>query len=150
MAHRAHRSEERYRVFADLERRATGLRPSRSATSAATPIAVGHALPWFVPPEFYDTDGFGMTPAVGGPRTVARDCIERKSFSREGGRLPSRASFPLWVVCHERRMGCLRRATVREMKEGPSGSAIRSRIPSHRKLLWSKVTVVSVAETPGR
>ena len=38
-----------------------------------------------------------MTPAVGGPRTVARDCIERKSFSREGGRLPSRASFPLWV-----------------------------------------------------
>jgi hypothetical protein len=30
------------------------------------------------------------------------------------------------------------------MKEGPSGSAIRSLIPSHRKLLWSKVTVVSV------
>src|SRR5215471_12716455 len=24
------------------------------------------------------------------------------------------------------------------MKEGPSGSAIRSLIPSHRKLLWSK------------
>ena len=57
---------------------------------------------------------------------------------------------PLGVVCHERRMSCVRRATVREMKEGPSGSAIRSLIPSHRKLLWSKVTVVSVAETPGR
>jgi hypothetical protein len=36
------------------------------------------------------------------------------------------------------------------MKEGPSGSAIRSLIPSHRKLLWSKIMVVSVAETLGR
>jgi len=36
------------------------------------------------------------------------------------------------------------------MKEGPSGSAIRSLIPSHRKLLWSKPVVVSVAETPGQ
>ena len=36
------------------------------------------------------------------------------------------------------------------MKEGPSGSAIRSLIPSHRKLLRSKAVVVSVAETPGR
>ena len=35
------------------------------------------------------------------------------------------------------------------MKEGPSGSAIRSLIPSHRERLWSKATVVSVAETPG-
>jgi len=30
-----------------------------------------------------------------------------------------------WVVCHERRHEYQRRATVREMKEGPSGSAIR-------------------------
>ena len=36
------------------------------------------------------------------------------------------------------------------MKEVPLGSAIRSLIPSHRKLLWSKATVVSVAETSGR
>jgi hypothetical protein len=35
------------------------------------------------------------------------------------------------------------------MKEGPSGSAIRSLIPSHRELLQSKAVVVSVAETPG-
>src|ERR1700730_5093869 len=35
-------------------------------------------------------------------------------------------------------------------KEGPSGSAIRSLIPSHRELLWSKAVVVSVAETPGQ
>jgi hypothetical protein len=35
------------------------------------------------------------------------------------------------------------------MKVGPSGSAIRSLIPSHRKLLWSKAMVVSVAEKPG-
>ena len=55
-----------------------------------------------------------------------------------------------WVVCHERRVSCLRRATVREMKEGPSGSAIRSLIPSHHERLWSKATVVSVAETSGR
>ncbi|HEY4858028.1 MAG TPA: hypothetical protein VIH98_15360 [Xanthobacteraceae bacterium] len=33
------------------------------------------------------------------------------------------------------------------MKEGPSGSAIRSLIPSHRELLRSKAVVVSVAET---
>jgi len=30
-----------------------------------------------------------------------------------------------WVVCHERSRSKRRRATVREMKEGPSGSAIR-------------------------
>jgi hypothetical protein len=35
-------------------------------------------------------------------------------------------------------------------EEGPSGSAIRSLIPSHRKLLWSKSMVVSVAEKSGR
>jgi hypothetical protein len=32
------------------------------------------------------------------------------------------------------------------MKEGPSGSAIRSLIPSHRKLLCPKGMVVNVAE----
>ena len=57
---------------------------------------------------------------------------------------------PAWVLCHEHHRSKRRCGTVREMKEGPSGSAIRSLIPSHRKLLWSKVTVVSVAETPGR
>jgi hypothetical protein len=36
------------------------------------------------------------------------------------------------------------------MKEGPSGSAIRSLIPSHRELLRSKALVVSVAETPDK
>ncbi len=34
------------------------------------------------------------------------------------------------------------------MKEGPSGSAIRSLIPSHCKLLRSKAVVVSVAVKP--
>ena len=38
-----------------------------------------------------------------------------------------RVEGPLGVVCHERREGHLRRATVREMKEGPSSSVIRSR-----------------------
>ena len=43
--------------------------------------------------------------------------------------------------------GCV---TVREMKEGPSGSAIMSLIPSHCKLLSSKAMVVNVAEKSGR
>src|SRR5262247_1238486 len=51
---------------------------------------------------------------------------------------------------HEHRRSTRRCATVLEMKEGPSGSAIRSLIPSHRELLRSKAVVVSVAETPGR
>jgi len=57
---------------------------------------------------------------------------------------------PLWVLCHEHRRSTRRCATVLEMKEGPSGSAIRSLIPSHRERLWSKAMVVSVAETSGR
>ena len=36
--------------------------------------------------------------------------------------------------------------TAREMKEGPSGSAIRELIPNHRELLRSIAVVVSVAE----
>src|SRR3974377_1169606 len=45
----------------------------------------------------------------------------------------------------------IRRAvTLREMKAGPSGSAIRSLIPSHRELLRSKAVVASVAETSGQ
>src|SRR5205823_10890031 len=57
---------------------------------------------------------------------------------------------PPWVVCHERSRSIRLRVTVREMKEGPSGSAIRSLIPSHRELLRSKAVVVSVAETSGQ
>jgi hypothetical protein len=41
------------------------------------------------------------------------------------------------------------RTTLWEMKVGPSGSVIRSLIPSHRGPLWSKATVVSAAETSG-
>jgi hypothetical protein len=60
----------------------------------------------------------------------------------------------IWVVCHEHRRSKRRCVTIREMKEGPWGSAIRSLIPSHRKLLWTKSMVVSIAERrnedPGR
>jgi hypothetical protein len=56
----------------------------------------------------------------------------------------------LRVVCHERSRSTRLRETVREMEEGPSGSAIRSLIPSHRELLRSKAVVVSVAETSGQ
>jgi hypothetical protein len=73
------------------------------------------------------------------------DRIRRHSFfdSRPYG-------IPYWVLCHEYRRSTRRCATVREMEEGPSGSAIRSLIPSHRELLRSKAVVVSVAETPGQ
>jgi len=54
------------------------------------------------------------------------------------------------VVCHERSRSIRLRVTVREMKAGPSGSAIRSLIPSHRELLRSKAVVASVAETSGQ
>jgi hypothetical protein len=60
------------------------------------------------------------------------------------------AIFQSWVLCHEQRRSKRRCVTVLEMKVGPSGSAIRSLIPSHRKLLWSKSMVVSVAEKSGR
>src|SRR5215471_16231408 len=40
---------------------------------------------------------------------------------------PDASKCPERAVCHERRMSYLRRATVREMKEGPSSSVIRSR-----------------------
>ena len=58
--------------------------------------------------------------------------------------------WPLWVLCHEHHRSKRRCGTVREMKEGPSGSAIRSLIPSHRKLLSSKAMVVNFAETSGQ
>ena len=58
--------------------------------------------------------------------------------------------LPLRVLCHERRRSTRRYVTVREMKEGPSGSVIRSLIPSHRELLRSKAVVMSVAETSGQ
>ena len=73
----------------------------------------------------------------------AQHC-QRKAASAEVVPLQRR------VLCHEYRRSTRRCATVLEMKEGPSGSAIRSLIPSHRELLRSKAVVVSVAETSGR
>ena len=57
---------------------------------------------------------------------------------------------PRRVVCHERRMSCVRRATVREMKEGPSSSVIRCRSQATASCCGQKAVVVSVAETPGQ
>jgi hypothetical protein len=54
-----------------------------------------------------------------------------------------------WVLCHEHGGSTRRCATVLEMEEGPSGSVIRSPIPSHRERLWSKDMVVSIAEKAG-
>src|ERR1700681_4691018 len=105
-------------------------------------------------------------PSLGHFRTSAREA-SRTALPRElarllrpvrsdnphsdwrGGRRYVQPTLPFRVVCHEHRRSKWRCVTVREMKEGPSGSAIRSLIPSHRELLRSKAVVVSVAETPG-
>jgi hypothetical protein len=88
---------------------------------------------------------------AGGQATISRQDV---SLSTVVGARPAPASREIAsrarVVCHEHRRSTRRCATVREMKEGPSGSAIRSLIPSHRKLLSSKVMVVNVAETSGQ
>ena len=55
----------------------------------------------------------------------------------------------LLALCHEYRRSTRRYATVREMKEGPFEVGNRVLISSHRKLLWSKATVVNVAEKSG-
>jgi hypothetical protein len=53
---------------------------------------------------------------------LARPSPERfYNLAPFGGPLDS----PFWVVCHEYRRSKRRCATVREMKEGPSRSAIR-------------------------
>jgi len=88
------------------------------------------------------------------------ECIRRdlmRGLKRPGsgrnGLTPSqilRSMVLMRVVCHERSRSIRLRVTVREMKAGPSGSAIRSLIPSHRELLRSKAVVASVAETSGQ
>jgi SAM-dependent methyltransferase len=52
--------------------------------------------------------------------------------------------LPLGVECHEHRRSTWRCATVREMKEGPSGFGDQEPIPSHRKLLRSKARTADV------
>ena len=75
----------------------------------------------------------------------------RTAATIQSAGLPSRSRRRrgIGALCHEHRRSTRRCATVLEMKEGPSGSAIRSLIPSHRERLSSKATVVSVAETSG-
>jgi predicted phage-related endonuclease len=78
---------------------------------------------------------------------TATEDLNRAWYERNAGRRVR--DVQRWVLCHEHRRSTRRCATVREMKAGPSGSAIRSLIPSHRELLRSKAVVVSVAETSG-
>ena len=58
--------------------------------------------------------------------------------------------LPHWVVCHERRVSCLRRANCTRDEGGPFEFGDQEPISSHRKLLRAKAVVVSVAETHGR
>src|SRR5215467_6296696 len=95
---------------------------------------------------------FGGVKPTDTPQMLFSPPIRGPTSPWQAGRLPQNTAIgegPEWVVCHERGRSTRLRATVREMKEGPSGSVIRSLIPSHRKLLWSKAMVVSVAEKSG-
>ena len=53
------------------------------------------------------------------------------------------------TVCHERCMSMAARNCTRD-EGGPFEVGDQEPISSHRKLLWSKAMVVSVAETPGQ
>jgi len=73
-------------------------------------------------------DGFlaefpSVVDAVRCAMEIQRGMAEREPEVPEERRI----RFRIGVVCHERRMSYLRRATVREMKEGRSSSVIRSR-----------------------
>jgi len=50
---------------------------------------------------------------------------EQAAPEYSGDKLRSRREVREWVLCHERSRSMRLRATVLEMKEGPSGSAIR-------------------------
>jgi hypothetical protein len=91
-----------------------------------------------------------------GPSECGEPCGFTVAAARSHGtgmRSDASSSFcpcPFRVLCHEQRRSKRRCVTARKMKESPSGSAIRSLIPSHRELLRSKAVVVSVAETHGQ
>ena len=57
-----------------------------------------------------------------------------------------RVQAPRKAVCHDQRRSARQRITVREMKVGASGWAIRLRIPSPRKRLRSKAVAVLCQE----
>jgi hypothetical protein len=59
------------------------------------------------------------------PRRISSCSQSRSAWFLDvlrGGVLSTRSA---WVLCHEHRQSTRRCATVREMKEGPSGSAVR-------------------------
>jgi hypothetical protein len=91
-----------------------------------------------------------------GPSECGEPCGFTVAAARSHGtgmRSDASSSFcpcPFRVLCHEQRRSKRRCVTARKMKESPSGSAVRSLIPSHRELLRSKAVVVSVAETHGQ
>ena len=93
--------------------------------------------------------GGGVSSSVCGTAR-ADEVIERGGQLFELGLIDSPRRGRLRVLCHEYRRSKRRCATVREMKEGPSRFGNQVLISSHRKLLWSKAMVVSVAETPGQ
>src|SRR6266436_4986167 len=76
------------------------------------------------------TSGDGLLSEFASVVDAVRCAVEvQREMAARNADVPAerRIDFRIGVVCHERRMSCVRRATVREMKEGPSSSVIRSR-----------------------
>jgi len=102
----------------------TRLRPDQISEAYAQALASGRrdgkggfrrVIFWFTSPE-------------GRGRVASKDAIRVRGYGPSLVLRPlncARPLLPQWVVCHERSRSKRRRATVREMKEGPSGSAIR-------------------------
>src|SRR6516165_9302051 len=57
---------------------------------------------------------------------------------------------PRWVLCHDATPVHTAKRNCTRDEGGPFGFGNQVLISSHRKLLWSKAMVVSVAETPGQ
>src|SRR5262249_29695361 len=91
-----------------------------------TPISDSKLM---APPRFFSIDRMAFDPCRAGTDQVhvayriAWDQSAGKSEALQSVSGPARG--PVWVLCHEHHRSKWRCATVREMKEGPSGSAVR-------------------------
>jgi hypothetical protein len=76
--------------------------------------------------------------------TVGLEMYSEANDSLAGRFRLATAECPVRVVCHERRMIYLRRATVREMKEDPSEPSCRGRLQTAMSCFGQKLRGFSV------